>query len=115
MSCGIPQDVPSRQMPGGVFTPASAAGPAGRGTTRPGTRETARSARQPAEGHGSPAARTCMGGQAIPPGPAAGTAPGSPARSSRTAAGGGILAREDLPPGPSGENLAAARAAAARS
>jgi RNA polymerase sigma-70 factor (ECF subfamily) len=80
-------------------SPPTSAGPAGPGTRRSGPGK--RRGRQ-----GSPPRATVRqqperagGRQVISPGTARGTAPCSPARSSRAAAGGGNLAREDLPSG----------------
>jgi len=105
MSCRNPHDIPCRQVPGGVF-PYHDGGP---GQARyekirpPGNDAALKAARRGPRF----ASRLNAGGrQAISPS----TAAGPPARSSHTTVGSGNPAREGLPPGPSGENLAAAPA-----
>jgi hypothetical protein len=114
MSRGNPRDVPPRQVRDGVFPlPRRRARPGGDEKIRPpGNAAVFQAARR---GPRFASRLNVQGRQAIWPGTAAGTAPGSPARASRTTAGSGSLAREDLPSGPSGENLAVAQAPAARS
>ena len=113
MSCGNPQGVPCSQVLDGA-SPYHDGGPGQTGDERirpPGNAAVVQAARQGPRFSSRP---NVQGRQAIPPRTAAGTAPCSPASSSRTATGGGNPAREDLPSGPSGENLAAARAPTAR-